>query len=81
MRVRRHARRTLRLTAGEIAALRWGHVDLAAGQIAIVQSAEQTRQGVRYKPPKCGRGRTVALVGHNRRGVAARIAWAKPKSF
>ena len=46
---------------GEIAALRWRHVDLAAGQLAVVQSAEQTKAGVRYKEPKSGRGRTIAL--------------------
>ena len=49
------------LRRGEIAALRWRHVDLAAGQLAVVQSAEQTRAGVRYKEPKSGRGRTIAL--------------------
>jgi integrase len=46
---------------GEIAALRWKSVDLAAGQIAVIQSAEQTRTIVRYKEPKSGRSRTVAL--------------------
>ena len=49
------------LRRGEIAALRWRHVDLAAGQLAVVQSAEQTKTGVRYKEPKSGRGRTIAL--------------------
>jgi integrase len=49
------------LRRGEIAALRWGQVDLNAGSIAIVQSAEQTRAGVRYKEPKSGHGRKVAL--------------------
>jgi integrase len=49
------------LRRGEIAALRWQHVDLAAGQVAVVQSAEQTKAGVRYKEPKSGRARTVAL--------------------
>ncbi len=49
------------LRRGEIAALRWRHVDLAAGQLAVVQSAEQTKAGVRYKEPKSGRGRTIAL--------------------
>ena len=48
---------------GEIAALRWGQVDLVAGQLAVVQSAEQTKAGVRYKPPKSGKARTVALSG------------------
>jgi integrase len=46
---------------GEIAALRWQSVDLTAGQIAVVQSAEQTKTTVRYKEPKSGRSRTVAL--------------------
>lgn len=53
------------LRRGEIAALRWGNVDLENGQIAIEQSAEQTRGDsgavVRLKEPKSGRGRTVAL--------------------
>ena len=31
------------------------------GCLSIVKSAEQTRAGVRYKPPKSGKGRTVAL--------------------
>jgi len=46
---------------GEIAALRWRNVDVAAAQLAVVESAEQTKAGVRYKEPKSGRGRTVAL--------------------
>ena len=48
------------LRRGEIAALRWRHVDLIAAQLAVVQSAEQTKAGVRYKP-KSGRSRTIAL--------------------
>jgi integrase len=49
------------LRRAEIAALRWRNVDLDAGKIAVVESAEQTRAGVRYKPPKNGKGRAVAL--------------------
>ena len=49
------------LRRGEIAALRWRHVDLIAAQLAVVQSAEQTTAGVRYKEPKSGRGRTIVL--------------------
>jgi integrase len=49
------------LRRGEIVALRWGHIDLAAGKMMVVESAEQTAAGVRYKAPKSGRGRTVAL--------------------
>lgn len=48
---------------GEILALRWRNVDLDDNrrQIAIVESAEQTKEGVRYKEPKSGKARTVAL--------------------
>ena len=50
------------LRRGEIAALRWRHIDLDLGQVSIEESAEQTKTGVRYKPPKSGKGRTVALA-------------------
>jgi integrase len=46
---------------GEIAALRWRHVDLDRGLIAVVEAAEQTSAGVRIKPPKSGKGRSVTL--------------------
>lgn len=51
------------LRRGEIAALRWGRVDFTRAQIAIVESAEQTKAGIRYKEPKSGRTRSVALSG------------------
>lgn len=48
---------------GEILALRWRNVELGDNrrQISIVESAEQTVAGVRYKEPKSGRARTVSL--------------------
>ena len=52
------------LRRGEIAALRWRNIDLTrntGAQLAVVASAEQTKAGVRYKQPKNGKGRTVAL--------------------
>jgi integrase len=49
------------LRRGEIAALRWRNVDLATGHIAVVESVEQMNGGIRYKEPKNGRARTVAL--------------------
>ena len=49
------------LRRGEIAALRWRNVDLSTAQISVVESAEQTKEAVRYKEPKSGRARTVAL--------------------
>jgi len=49
------------LRRGEIAAMKWRNVDLDRAQLSIVESAEQTKAGVRYKSPKNGKGRTVAL--------------------
>jgi integrase len=62
----------LGLRRGEIAALRWRHIDLDRAQVAIMESFEQTRQGVRLKAPKSGRGRRVALPA---RVVAELRAW------
>jgi integrase len=38
-----------------------GEAPIAGGNLAVAESAEQTKDGVRYKPPKSGRGRSVAL--------------------
>jgi integrase len=52
---------TTGMRRGEVAALRWRHIDLDRAQMSVEESAEQTKTGVRYKPPKSGKGRTVAL--------------------
>lgn len=49
------------LRRGEVTALRWRAVDFATGQLAIVESTEQTRAGTRSKETKSGRSRRVAL--------------------
>jgi len=49
---------------GEVAALRWKNVDLSTGQLAILESAEQVGSKVRYKTPKNGKGRTIAMSAH-----------------
>jgi integrase len=49
------------LRRGEIAALRWRSVDLDAGQLMVVASIEQTKNGCREKETKSGRARAVAL--------------------
>ena len=61
---------------GEIAALRWRNIDLVAAQLAVVQSAEQTKAGVRSKSRRavahaqspCPRRwwPSCALIGSNR---------------
>lgn len=50
------------LRRGEVAALRWRHVDLTAASMAVVESAEQTDGGIRYKRPKSGKARNMALA-------------------
>lgn len=50
------------LRRGEIAALRWGAIDLDGKSLSVVESAEQTKEGVQYKEPKSGHARTVALA-------------------
>jgi integrase len=49
------------LRRGEICALRWKNVDLDGAQVSVVESLEQTKAGLRFKSPKGGKGRTVAL--------------------
>jgi integrase len=53
------------LRRGEICALRWRDIDLAAGQMSVARSVEQTKggksKGLRFKSPKSGKGRTVAI--------------------
>jgi integrase len=50
------------LRRGEICALRWRNIDWNANQLSVVESLEQTRSGLRFKSPKSGKGRTVALT-------------------
>ena len=43
---------TTGLRRGEILGLRLSNVDLSAGTITVVQSLEQTKEGLRFKSPK-----------------------------
>jgi len=49
---------------GEILALRWRNVDLDAGLVRIERSLEHTRDGLRFKAPKSGKGRAVVIPNH-----------------
>jgi integrase len=47
---------------GELLALRWRDVDLAAGKLRVELSLEQTKAGLRFKAPKTRHGRrTITL--------------------
>jgi integrase len=53
---------TTGLRRGEILGLRWSNIDLATGTITVVQSLEQTKDGLRFKSPKTHRSRrSIAL--------------------
>jgi integrase len=45
----------------EVAAVRWNRLDLDKGLLAVSTSIEQTYRGIREKPTKSGRGRSVVL--------------------
>jgi len=46
---------------GEILALRWKNVDLDRGTLCVVQSLEQTTDGLHFKDSKTGRNRAIPL--------------------
>jgi integrase len=47
---------------GELLALRWKDVDLDAGKLRVEQSLEQTKAGLRFKPPKSKHGRRAIAI-------------------
>ncbi|BAQ15606.1 tyrosine-type recombinase/integrase [Methyloceanibacter caenitepidi] len=53
---------TTGLRRGEILGLRWSDMDLEAGTLTVVQSLEQTKDGLKFKAPKTHRSRrSIAL--------------------
>jgi integrase len=46
---------------GEVMALRWRNIDLDRRTVRVIESLEQTKGGLRFKPPKNGKGRTITL--------------------
>ena len=42
---------------GELLGLQWGDVGLNAGTLRVERSLEETKAGLRFKPPKTKRGR------------------------
>jgi len=46
---------------GGIFALRWENVDLDRGALQVVETIEETKAGLRFKPPKSGKTRGITL--------------------
>lgn len=53
---------TTGLRRGEILALRWRDVDFDRGTLAVTQSLEETKDGLRFKQPKTKRSRRVVTL-------------------
>jgi len=56
---------------GEILALRWKNVDLDRGTLCVIQSLEQTTDGLRFKDSKTGRNRAIHYPPLRSRSSAA----------
>lgn len=52
---------TTGLRRGEVLALRWKHLNFDTSDMAVLQSLEQTKKGLRFKEPKSKRPRHVAM--------------------
>jgi integrase len=50
---------------GELCALRWADVDLEKSVLEVKQSLEETKGGLRFKPPKSARGRRTISLSSN----------------
>jgi integrase len=48
---------------GEVLALRWKNVDLERGSLRVMESLEQTKDGIRFKAPKTEKARVITLPG------------------
>lgn len=53
---------TTGMRRGEILALRWQDVDMAAGKLSVRQAVQKTRDGVSYKQPKTQKSRRVITL-------------------
>lgn len=68
---------------GELLALQWSDIDLDRATVRIERSLEETKQGLRLKPPKTKRGRrnislsadaVTMLREHRKRQIELRLA-------
>jgi integrase len=73
---------------GEILAVRLSNVDLEGAKIRVERSLEETKEGLRFKPPKTAHGkRTISLPPnavtllreHRRKLLETRMAWGLGK--
>ena len=70
---------TTGLRRGEILGMRWTNVELAMGNITVVQSLEQTKEGLRFKTPKTRRSRRSIVLPAITSRPCSHIAPSKPR--
>ena len=68
------------LRRGELLALRWQDVDLTTGIIQVVRSLEQTKEGLRFKPPKTKRGKRPVVLPASASRSCATTRSSRPRS-
>ena len=49
---------------GEVLALRWKNIDLGRGTLRVMQSLEQTKNGLRFKDTKTSKARAIVLPAY-----------------
>ena len=66
------------LRRGELCGLQWADIDLDRGSLRVERSTEETRQGLRLKPPKTKRGRrNITLTADAVKVLRAHLTWQK----
>lgn len=66
------------LRRGELCGLKWQDINFNGGFLRVERSVEETRQGLRLKPPKTKRGRrNITLTADAVKVLRAHLTWQK----
>jgi len=68
---------TTGMRRGEILALRWKNIDFSKKTVRVVESLEQSKKGIRFKPPKTDRTRAIILPDYV---ISEFMAWKEQQA-